>query len=106
MAGPDGEDPRSLFERIPGNWSELFWQSAVNCLLAADEEGHFEGAAATILIAIAVVYPNVFDRIEAEAASRPDFVEFLASGYAGFLSFRGSDSVPRIEALLPNGGDA
>lgn len=106
ISGPATEDPRSLFDRIPGNWTELFWQSAANCLISADEDGLFEGAGGAVLIAIAVVYPNVFDRIETEAASRPDFVEFLAAGYGDFLTFRGSDSVPRIEALLSNRGDA
>lgn len=118
MAGSKDKDPRSLFEHIPGNWSELFWQSAANQLIAdswkfeepeEDDVPEYDrrpDAAGAILVAIAVTFPHVIDRIESEAAGRPEFVEFLRSGYDAYLGFRGSKPVPRIEALFPSHGQA
>lgn len=116
MAGADLEDPRRLSDYIPGNWSELFWQGAANYLISyggeirrADRKNddpdavHFENATAgAILVAISVAYPDVVDRIVAEAADRPGFIDFLDSGYFDYQLHKGSKPVPAIEALLPD----
>ncbi len=106
-------DGRSFQTHIPGNWSELFWQSAANYLIAhkwpeptasEEEDAHHEQStqrqtAAAVLIALCTTYPEIMERTIVAAKEDLELEKFLSEGYFHYLYFRDSVTVPQLEAL-------
>lgn len=108
---PDG---RCLFDMIPGKWSDLFWQSAANYILAegqtafpdGDDDGNYHRrshVAGAILVALCALDERIQERVLQGASSDAELIVFLREGLDCYDQYVDPRPVPKIRTLVGSG---